>query len=300
MAEMNEETIQKYKKAGEIAKKVAALAKEIVKENAKALDVAEKLEAEIENLGGKPAWPINLSINSIAAHWTPKINDETIFKKGDVVKVDTGVHVDGFVADTAQTIEIGTTQWKELIRASEEALKAALDIAKPGVGVSDIGAAIEDAIRSHGFNPIANLSGHGLEQYENHAAPSIPNFNSKSNLELEEGTAIAIEPFATNGIGSVTETRDSEIFKITAPRTVRQQISRKILEHVMKEHQELPFCKRWLVKKVGNFGIEMGLSELRRAGALHNFPVLKEESDGIVSQAEHTILLLDTPIVTTR
>ncbi len=297
---MEEDVIEKYKKAGEIAKKIISLAKEIIKDGAKTLDVAEKLENEIIKLGGKPAWPMNLSINSIAAHWTPKINDETIFKKGDVVKVDVGVHVDGWIADTAKTFEIGTNNWKDLIKASEEAVNAAIDIAKPGVTISEIGSIVEETIRRYGFVPIANLSGHGLENYKTHVPPTIPNFNNKSNQKLEEGMAIAIEPFATNGIGKVIDAKESEIFKIEVPKPVRLQSARKILNYVLEEHQELPFCRRWLAKKIGGFGIEMGLRELNRIGALHNYSVLKEESDGIVSQAEHTILLLDTPIVTTK
>lgn len=297
---MKEEEIEKYKKAGEIAIKVHALAKEIIKDGAKTFDVAEKLENKIVQLGGKPAWPMNLSINSVAAHWTPKTNDETLFKKGDVVKVDVGVHVDGYIADTARTIEIGTTNWTELINASKEALNAAIDIAKPGVTISKIGEIVEDTIKSHGFVPIANLTGHGLAQWENHTPPSIPNFNNKSTQKLEEDTAIAIEPFATNGIGKVIDAKGSEIYKIENPRAVRQPIARKILNYAIKEHKELPFGKRELSKNIGAFGLEMGLRELKRVEAIYEFPVLKEESNGIVAQTEDTILLLDTPIITTK
>ncbi len=297
---MKEEEIEKYKKAGKIAIKIHALAKKIIKEGTKTLDVAEKLENEIIKLGGKPAWPMNLSINSVAAHWTPKVNDETLFKKGDVVKVDVGVHVDGYVADTARTIEIGTTNWTNLINASKEALNAAIDIAKPGVMLSKIGEVIEDTIKSHGFVPIANLTGHGLAQWKNHTPPSIPNFNNKSTQKLEKDMAIAIEPFATNGTGKVIDAKGSEIYKIENPRPVRQPIARKILNYAAKEHKELPFGKRELAKNIGAFGLEMGLRELKRIEAIYEFPVLKEESSGMVAQTEDTILLLDSQIVTTK
>jgi methionyl aminopeptidase len=296
---MDEEVINKYKKAGEISKKVKALAREIIKPNVKALDVAEKLESEIIRLGGKPAWPMNLSINEIAAHWTPKINDETVFQKGDLVKVDVGVHVDGFIADTAITLEVGDNKWKDLINASKEALNAAIDIAKPGVEISKIGAAIEDAIKSMGFTPIANLTGHGLDEYENHTPPSIPNFDNKSTQKLEEGMAIAIEPFATNGVGRVIDAFKSDIYMLENPKPTRSMIGRKILKVVEEDYKTLPFGSRWLAKRI-KFGLNMGLMELTRQEILHNFSVLKEESNGMVSQHEHTILLLDTPIVTTR
>lgn len=297
---MNEEILEKYKKAGKIAKEALDLAIELVKEDVKAIDVAEKVEAKVIELGGKPAWPLNISINSIAAHWTPKIGDETVFKKGDLVKLDVGVHVDGFIADTAKTIEIGTNKWEKLIKASEDALEEALKIAKPGTTISEIGAAIENKIKEHGFIPIANLTGHGLDEYENHTSPTIPNFDNKSNQKLEKGDVIAIEPFATDGVGKVIDAKESEIFKLENPKPTRQRMARKILEHVAEEHLTLPFCKRWLQKRVKGFGLEMGVRELRRIESLHNFSVLKEESNGMVSQAEHTIILLDEPIIITK
>ncbi len=297
---MKEEIIEKYKKAGKIAKEALDLAIELVKEDVKAIDVAEKVEAKVIELGGKPAWPLNISINSIAAHWTPKIGDETVFKKGDLVKLDVGVHVDGFIADTAKTIEIGTNKWEKLIKASEDALEEALKIAKPGTTISEIGAAIENKIKENGFVPIANLTGHGLDEYENHTSPTIPNFDNKSNQKLEKGDVIAIEPFATDGVGKVIDAKESEIFKLENPKPTRQRMARKILEHVAEEHLTLPFCKRWLQKRVKGFGLEMGIRELRRIESLHNFSVLKEESNGMVSQAEHTIILLDEPIIITK
>lgn len=296
---MENEVIEKYKKAGNIAKEVREWSRELVKEGVKTLDVAEKIEAKIISLGGKMAFPTNISINSIAAHATPKINDETVFKKGDLVKIDIGVHVEGFIADTAYTIEVGTKEWASLIKASEDAVNAAIKEIKPGVSISRIGNVVEEAIKKHSFVPIANLSGHEISEYDLHAGMTIPNFNNKSSQVLKKGMAVAIEPFATNGLGQVIETKDSEIFKLIDARPVRQPIARKILDYVIKEHRELPFCKRWVAKKVGGFGLEMAFQELVRAGVLHNYPVLKEGKEGMVSQTEHTVLVLDQPIVTT-
>ncbi len=297
---MKEEILEKYKKAGKIAKESLDFAVELINEDVKATEVAKKVEDKIIELGGKPAWPLNLSINSAAAHWTPKINDETTFKKGDLVKIDVGVHVDGYIADTAKTVEIGTNKWENLIKASEEALEEALKLAKPGVTISEIGKAIENKIKEFDYVPIANLSGHGLDRYENHSAPTIPNFDNKSNQKLEKGDVIAIEPFATNGVGKVIDAKDSEIYKLETPKPTRQRMARKILKYVAEEHLTLPFCKRWLKKNVKGFGLEMGFRELKRIEAIHNFSVLKEESDGMVSQAEHTIILLDEPTIITK
>jgi len=297
---MEADVIEKYKKAGKIAKEVREFSKGLIKEGAKTLHIADEIEKKIKELGGEFAFPTNISINSVAAHSTPKINDETVLNKGDVVKIDIGVHVDGFIADTAYTVEVGSNNWKGLIKASEDAVKAAIGLAKPGAVISDIGAAIEDAIKKHGFTPIANLSGHEVGEYELHAGITIPNFNNNSTQTLEEGMAIAIEPFATNGFGRVIDAKDSEIFRLMMPKPIRNPASRKILEYVVEKHQALPFCKRWIAKAVGGFGIETGILELIRNATLHRYPVLKEEKEGaMVSQAEHTILVFEEPIVTT-
>lgn len=296
---MEEEVIEKYKKAGKIAKEVREWSRELIKEGAKTLDIAEAIEKKIIDLGGEFAFPTTISINSIAAHSTPRINDETVLKRGDVVKVDLGVHIDGFIADTAYTIEVGTSNWKDLIKSSEDAVNAAIKIAKPGVTVSEIGAAVENVINKYNFIPIANLSGHEVNEYDLHAGITIPNFDNSGTTTLEEGMAVAIEPFATNGVGKVIDAKDSEIFKLIENKPVRHPIARKILNYVAEKHQLLPFCKRWVAKGVGGFGIEMGMKELVRIGALHHYPILKEGGSGMVSQTEHTIIVLDKPIVTT-
>ena len=296
---MDEETIKKYKEAGKIAKKAIDYSKEIIREGESYLEVTKKIEEKIKSLKGDFAFPINLSVNSIAAHYTAKINDDSVFKKGDLLKVDLGAHVDGFLSDTAYTMEIGTNENKDLTAASKEALKAAIDTIKPGVQISKIGAVIEDVIKSKGFTPIANLSGHQLEQWDLHAGLSIPNFDNKSDTVLEEGMAVAIEPFATNGIGHVVDAEKSEIYQLIAPKPVRSPTARKILEWSATNRLELPFCKRWVSDNVKSFGIDMSMRQLILNESIHNFPTLREEKDGLVSQHEHTILVLDSPIVTT-
>lgn len=298
---MEEELIEKYKKAGKIASEAREFSRTLIKEGAKTLDIANAIEEKVMSLGATGfAFPTNLSINSVAAHSTPKINDDTTLQNGDIIKVDIGAHVDGFISDTAYTIEVGGHANKDLVEASHEALKAALDIVKPGVIVSKIGAVIEDAIKRKGFKPIANLSGHEIGEYDLHAGLTIPNFDNKSTVKLEDGMVIAIEPFATNGFGKVIDAKESEIFRLTGEeRPTRQASARKIIQYAAVNFQFLPFCRRWVAKNVGGFGIEMGMMELIRNGMLHQYPILKEEKNGLVSQHEHTVIVMDKPIVTT-
>jgi len=295
---MDKATIEKYKKAGKIARECKKLAKSLVKEGASYLEIAEKIEGKIVKLGGGIAFPVDVSVNEVAAHYSPFHQDKNVLKKGDLVKVDLGVHVDGYVADTEISLSVGKSKENEdLIKAAEEALNAGIKIVKPGVKVSEIGRVIDEAIEKRGFRSIKNLSGHLVDNWVVHAGLTIPNYNTKSDIVLEEGMVIAIEPFATTGSGWVVDSKNSEIYELVAEGNVRQ--NREILNHIIDNHQTLPFSKRQLVKKFGLLKASFAIRELLQKEIIKEFKVLKERAGGKVSQAEHTILVLDKPVVIT-
>ncbi len=295
---MNKEIIEKYKKAGEIAKEVKVFAKNLVKENASVLDIANAIEAKIKELGGEVAFPLNISINEVAAHYVPSINDKKILQKDDLVKIDIGVHIDGYIADTAISFSIGdNSENKKLISAAEEGLNAAIKLIKPGVSVSEIGSVINEKISSAGFQPIRNLTGHNLDQYEIHSGLTIPNYNNGSDIILEEGDVIAIEPFATNGAGIVVEGRNGGSFSLIENAVVRQ--GRDIMKHIQTEYKTLPFAKRWLDEKFGLLKTNLFLNSCVRKEIIKEYKMLKEQNNGKVAQAEHTIIVLDKPIIIT-
>jgi len=273
--------------SGEIARKARAYAITLAKEGALHRDIADKTEATIKALGGAPAFPMDVSINNVAAHDCPFINDERALAKGDVVKLDIGVHINGCVTDTAATVEIGTHNQKKLIQASEDALQAAIDIIKPGIEIYKIGQAIEETISSFGFNPIGNLSGHGVGLYIVHDPPTIPNYDNKDTSTLEEGQHIAIEPFATDGVGAVKDGKPAGIYRLLRIKPVRLPNARKLLTFIGKEYQTLPFCERWLTPRFHN--VRFLLALLEREGILKQYTQLPEQSGGMVSQAEKTM-----------
>ncbi|MCZ7402490.1 MAG: type II methionyl aminopeptidase, partial [Candidatus Methanoperedens sp.] len=195
-----DEIIEKYRRAGRILSEVRAQAAEKVIEGASLLMVAEFAENLIREKGGEPAFPVNISRNDEAAHSTPCLNDKAVFGK-DIVKLDIGVHIDGYIADTAITVDLSGNP--KLVEAAEAALEEAIKFIHAGVNTSDIGGVIEDTIASYGYKPIINLTGHGLAQYIQHAPPAIPNKRMPGGVILEEGDIIAIEPFATNGAGKI-------------------------------------------------------------------------------------------------
>ncbi|MBU4374600.1 MAG: type II methionyl aminopeptidase [Euryarchaeota archaeon] len=279
-----DEIIEKYRRAGTILSEVRMQAVKKVMVGESLLTVAEFIENLIRDKGGEPAFPANISRNDEAAHSTPSLNDKAIFGK-DMVKLDIGVHIDGFIADTAVTVDLSGNP--RLVEAAESALYAAIKFIHAGVNTSDIGGVIEDAISSFGFKPIINLTGHGLEQYIQHAPPSIPNKRMPHSVVLEEGDIIAIEPFATNGAGKIHNAGNAEIYHLISERPVRHPSARALLQEIAK-YKTLPFAKRWLGERV-----DFALLQLVKAGVIEPYLILKEIQGGLISQAEHTIIVTD-------
>ncbi len=291
--ELNKEKILR---AGKIASEAKKYARTIAKKGTLLLELAEKIESKIIELGGKPAFPVNLSINDIAAHYTPSHDDKTLAH--GLLKIDLGVHVDGWVADTAFSIDLENNEEnKRLILASELALKAGSKKIKFNVNNNEIGKEIEEAVSSGEISPIINLSGHGMEQYELHSGITIPNVNNHQQLPLKEGL-YAIEPFTTNGAGKVYDGRDSGIYELVSGRNVRRQSAREILNYILKEYKTLPFCSRWIVKKFGPASV-LALRQLKANGNLHEFSMLMESGHGKVAQSENTFLVTSKETIVT-
>lgn len=294
---MDKETLEKYRKAGEIAAKVREFGKDLIGEEASYFEVVESTEDKIRELGGKPAFPVNLSVNEVGAHDTAGLNEER--KLGDgLVKLDVGVQVDGFIGDTAVTVPLNREG--RLIEAANEALGKALKLMKPGNKVKEVSAKIEDTIRSYDYNPVKNLTGHGLGKYDLHAKLEFPNVKNDIDYELKEGDVFALEPFATDGAGKVGESNRTLIYRWQEDKSVRSREGRKILKMAKKDFRKLPFAKRWLTKKVSKLKLNIALRQLTQQSALYKYPVLKEVDDGDIAQAEHTVVVRDEPEITTK
>jgi len=294
MSTLEDEQYEKHREAGRILAQVRDEAAERVEVGASHLELAEWAEDRIRELGGDPAFPVNISIDEEAAHATPSPDDDATVGE-EMVNLDLGVHIDGWLADTAVTVDLSGNA--ELAEASEEALAAALDVVEAGVSTGEVGAAVEDVIEGYGFNPVVNLTGHGLGHWEQHTSPNIPNRAVSQGATLEAGDVIAIEPFATDGSGKVKEGSDEEIFALEREASVRNRQARQALEQVVDEFKTLPFATRWL----GTSRAEMALRRLEQQGVVHGYPVLKEQDGYLVSQKEHTVIVTEGGCeVTTR
>ncbi|MFA6490009.1 MAG: type II methionyl aminopeptidase [Candidatus Micrarchaeia archaeon] len=283
--------MENFRTAGKAAASVIKEVPKLVLPGESVLDIAETLEKMIADAGAKPAFPANISINDIAAHFTPEADNKLLITETDVVKIDIGTHIDGCIGDMAVTVDLSGEQGK-LCEASEAALEAAIACMKPGVKTGAIGTAIEKEITSRGFKPIENLTGHKIEPYLLHAGVEIPNISSSSNYELAEGDIFAVEPFASAGSGRVADTSQVEIFALQGTPKLRGKYSRDLLAHVLSNYFSLPFAERWLSTVFNSrLTLATSLRELLGTGALQPYPVLRDTGRGLVSQKEHTVVI---------
>ena len=294
--------IESYLKAGKIVSDIRDEASKLITDGALVIDLVNYVESEILKTGAEIAFPCNVSINEIAAHYTSPAGDKTQFKAGDMVKLDLGAMIDGYIADSAVTIIAGGdmeenyTQdeinlHEEIVEASEAGLEAAIATARAGIEVSKIGAAVHEAISEYKLNPIFNLTGHSLEQYNLHAGISIPNYDNHDNYVLEEGQAVAIEPFATNGEGIVNDSPGHSIFAYMANKPFRMKSTQRVLKYIQHNHAHVPFSGRWITDEFGERKGAIALKQLSDAMAIYPYAPLREKQDCFVSQKEHTIIV---------
>ena len=290
---MDDEIYEKYLLAGEIAGKAREYGAKLIKPDVSYLEVADKVEEKIKNLGGEISFPVNISVNEIAAHYTPYHNDNSKFKKGDVVKIDVGTHIDGYIADTAMTVEVETNEHEEMIKASEEGLEKAINTIRAGIDLSEIGTTVENKIKSYGFKPIDNLTGHSLKRYILHAGLSVPSVESMYCIEKPKvDDVIAIEPFATNGEGHVVAGNGSNIYLCKENlnlKLVRDHNAKSLFIKIKNNYKTLPFAQRWVYKDFNTN--EMMFRKLTFFRVLKHYPQLIEKKKGIVTQREHTVII---------
>jgi len=283
--------IDDYIKAGKIASEVREMVRVKDWVGKSVFDVCEEVENEILKRGAKCAFPVNASINEIAAHYTAEPNDPITIKDTDLVKIDLGAQINGFIADTAVTV-CYDPQYDGLVQAAEEALSKAMSMVKIGVKASDVGRVIETTIKQMGFKPIANLSGHSLEQYTIHAGKTIPNIWSIGGFTLSGESAYACEPFVTTaeGGGFVRNGKIKNIFALNSRKKTKNEEADKLLDYIWENFNMLPFALRWITKKWDEKEARNLLDFLINKKAIQAYPVLVEIHEQRVAQAEHTFI----------
>ncbi len=286
---MRGKELNKFINAGRAVRRALEEALEMVERGTPVIEICETLEDEIRGCGAAPAFPVNVSINSVAAHYSSPIGDETVVPNDSLVKVDVGAHVDGYIVDAAVTLAVGRADTR-LMKAALDALRAALSLVREGVRLGEIGGAVERAIRGLGYRPIANLGGHKIERYSLHAGKTVPNVRSLGLERMRAGEVYAIEPFATDGEGLVVERDEGYIYRVRSAGRVRgDERLNRVLRDLATRFDGLPFSERWL--GMGREEARRILYGLVRARRVHVYPVLIERGGGNVAQFEDTVVV---------
>ncbi len=290
---MNEEILKKLKDAGKINHAVQKFAKKKAKPGVSLYDLGSSIDQMIEEKGAKPAWPTCLSIDYEAAHNTYSKEEDLSLSEENVLKIDVGVMIDGYITDSAQTI-IFNKKHEPLKEASLDALlssKKHLQENYKSAKISDVGKIIEETITKKGYKPVQNLSGHFLGQYKTHDFPSIPNIYTDLDLKfIDFENNFAIEPFASTGRGFINEGNVLRIFTFLEEKPIRDKNARKLIEEV-KEYKGVQFLEEWVGKDLSSFERKFALRELLRAEIIEGYPVLVDNKDSFVSQAESTFVI---------
>ena len=292
--------IEDYVKAGKIVSEVREIVREKNWIGKTVYEICEEVEGEIRKREAKCAFPVSTSINEIAAHYTAEPNDEITISDTDLIKIDLGVQINGYIADTAVTV-CYDPQYDNLVQAAEDALQHAMSMIKIGVKASDIGRTIEKIVKQMGFKPIANLSGHSLDQYTIHAGKSIPNIWSIGSFSLSGKVAYACEPFVTTskGLGFVREGKVKNIFAMVSRKKTKNEEADEMLDFIWENFNMLPFALRWLVKKWEVKKARELLEFLIKKKTVKAYPILVEANSQRVAQAEHTFIPTDMGVTVT-
>lgn len=283
--------IDDYVKAGKIASEVRELARKKDWVGKTLYEICETVESEIKSRGGKCAFPVNTSLNEIAAHYTAEPNDQKILSGSDLIKIDLGVQINGYIADTAVSVAYDP-EFEVLVQTAEEALRNAMAMVKEGTKSSDIGRTIEKTVKQYGLKPIANLSGHSLGQYTIHAGRSIPNMWSIGSFSLSTKEAYACEPFVTTskGLGYVRDGKTKNIFGLVTRKKTKNENANALADYIWDNFNTLPFALRWITKERDEKETRPLLDELVKNKIVRAYPVLVEANSQRVAQAEHTFI----------
>ena len=292
--------IEDYLKAGKIAGEVRENVRKKNWVGSTLAEICEYVESEIIKRGAKCAFPVNTSLNEVAAHYTAEPNDPKTVSDADLIKIDLCAQVNGYIADTAVTVNYDT-QYDSLVQAAENALQAAMSMIKVGVKSKDVGRKIQNTIMDMGFKPIANLSGHSLDQYTIHAGKTVPNMWTIGSFSFSENEAFACEPFVTtkNALGFVRNGKIKNIYALVSRKKTKDDEADKLLEYIWNNFNMLPFALRWIVKEWEEKEARKMLDFLIKKKVVKAYAILVEANGKTVAQAEHTFIPTETGVTVT-
>jgi methionyl aminopeptidase len=288
------EELAKFRLSGKILRETREEMRSYVHENMPILEVCEKAEGLIRAKGGKPAFPVNVSIDEVAAHYTAVPGDTKIIPAGSIAKIDIGVQIDGYVTDTAFTAPFNP-EGRAMTQTAELALKTAIENIHGNIQLGDIGALVEKTIKNRGYRPISNLTGHSVGRYLIHAGTSIPSVSGFNPHKLEVGGVYAVEPFVTtpDAAGRVDDNPQFTIYRYLKAKSLKTDPAKKLAKYIEANFHTLPFAERWTIGVLPKEQHKAAFKELLSSKSIMSYPVFVEVSGKPVAQAEHTLLITE-------
>ena len=289
---------EQYKASGRITNEVKAQVPSQVRPGVSFLEVCDFVQKQVESRGGRLAFPTGIGVNQVTAHYAPQDGDASVFKEEDLVKVDFGVHVEGYVTDTSVSVTLNP-EFNLLLDATQRALDTAIETARRESRTGEIGRAIHREAARFGFKTIENLTGHTVDRYVVHAGKSIPNLYMAGTQELKKGDVFAIEPFLTLGsaAGYVIDAPSKTIFSMVARKKTGNPELDSFAEKIWSERKTLPFTPQWYSSELGRAKLDSIIGRLVAKKVLRAYPTLVEASGSPVAQFEHTMALEDDGLV---
>jgi len=283
--------LEDYLKAGNIAGEVRENVRKTDWIGSTLAEICDYVESEIIKRGAKCAFPVNTSMNEIAAHYTAEPNDPKTVSDTDLVKIDLGAQINGYIADTAVTVNYDP-QYDQMVQTAEDALQNAMSMIKAGVKSKDVGRTIQKTIQDMGFKPIANLSGHSLDQYTIHAGKTVPNMWTIGSFSFSENHAYACEPFVSTKISLlfVRNGKIKNIFALVSRKKTKDEEVDRLTDYIWNNFNMLPFALRWLLKEWEEKEARRLLEILVKKKVVHAYAILVEANGKTVAQAEHTFI----------
>ncbi|KAI3676280.1 hypothetical protein L1987_85885 [Smallanthus sonchifolius] len=306
------EVVTKYKLAAEIVNKALQLVLSECKPKAKIVDICEKGDSYIREQTGSMyknvkkkiergvAFPTCLSVNNTVCHFSPLASDETVLEEGDILKIDMGCHIDGFIAVVGHThvLQQGpvTGRAADVIAAANTAAEVALRLVKPGKKNQDVTKAIQEVAAAYDCKIVEGVLSHQLKQFVidgNKVVLSLSNPETRvDDAEFEENEVYAIDIFTSTGDGKpkLLDEKQTTIYKRAVDKSyhLKMKASRFIFSEISQNFPIMPFSARALDEKRAR----LGLVECVNHELLQPYPVLHEKPGDFVAHIKFTVLLM--------
>ena len=317
------EIINNLKKAADIHYKVRNECRTYIKSNTKYYDIVKLYENCIKKYSDENsgiAFPIGFSINNICAHDSSYYGDNRILNKNDILKIDIGIHYNGYIIDSAQTIIVDNDdniddKTTNLINSTIDATHIAIKNSGTDVRLYELSELIYETINSYDdINPIGILGGHNINKYIIHGGKLIlckPNEiqnNIQNNMKMEENEIYAIETFASTGSGNLINLNNISHYKQKKNDKQTDKFMKLYdCKDYIKNRKGLPFNYDWIlsnkyeknkIDKNKIDKIKKELNNLVKFDIIEHYPPLSDtDPKSLTSQLEHTIFVRESGII---